>query len=85
MADAPHPTHQSSRNHGRCGQNVLFEDLHVQFLTTCKAKGCNDHIFTNDDGRAFAGLHAFDAVIGASNDCPLERPITVEELSPPEH
>jgi len=72
MADAPHPNHLGSSNHGGRGHNVMFEDLHVKFLTTCKAQGCNDHIFTNDDGRASAGLHAFDAVIGASNDCPVE-------------
>ena len=70
MADAPSPTHRTSLNHGGCGQNVLFEDLHVQYLTTCKAKGCNDHIFTNDEGLARAGLHELDSVIGASHDSP---------------
>jgi hypothetical protein len=75
MADTPHSTYRTSSNHGGRGQNVMFEDLHVKYLTTCKAQGCNDHIFTNDEGRASAGLHAFDSVIGASNDCPLEMPI----------
>jgi len=84
MADAPHPMNRTSLNHGQCGQNVMFEDLHVQYLTTCKVNGCNDDIFINDDGRAFAGLHAFDAVIGASEDRPLETPVEAEGLSPPE-
>lgn len=75
MADAPHPKFRTPANHGRFGHNVLFEDLHVQYLTTCRAKGCEDHIFTNDDGRAFAGLHAYDSVIGASGDRPLEVPL----------
>lgn len=85
MADAPSPNapHRSSLNHGGCGQNVLFEDLHVQYLTTCKAKGCNDHIFTNDEGLARAGLHELDAVIGASDDSPLDDPAPVQEPSGP--
>ena len=72
MADAPSPNfpHRSSDNHGGCGQNVLFEDLHVQYLTTCTAKGCTDHIFINDEGLARAGLHELDSVIGASHDSP---------------
>jgi hypothetical protein len=50
-------------NHGGCGQNVLFEDGHVQYLTTCRARGCQDDIFTNDDGEVGPGLHANDSVI----------------------
>lgn len=85
MADAPSPTtpYHHSLNHGGCGQNVLFEDLHVQFLTTCKAKGCNDHIFVNDEGLVRAGLHEGDSVIGASDDRPLDAPMAVEELDLP--
>jgi hypothetical protein len=67
VADAPNPTPPyHSHNHGGCGQNVLFEDLHVQYLTTCKAHGCTDDIFTNDDGKVAPGLHAHDSVIGPS-------------------
>jgi hypothetical protein len=72
MADAPSgvpPFH--TLNHGACGQNVLFEDFHVVYLTTCKAHGCNDDIFTNDDGQVAPGLHAHDAVIGPSFSKPL--------------
>lgn len=85
MADAPSPTsrYRISLNHGGCGQNVLFEDLHVQYLTTCKARGCTDHIFVNDEGQAHAGLHERDSVIGASDDIPLENPMPIEEPSLP--
>ena len=65
LADAPaaaSPYH--SLNHEGRGQNVLFEDVHVQYLTTCKAHGCSDNIFVNDDGKRAPGLHRNDAVIG---------------------
>jgi hypothetical protein len=68
VADAPGlaaPYHSS--NHGGCGQNVLFEDGHVQYLTTCRARGCRDEIFTNDDGEVAPGLHPDDAVIGPNS------------------
>ena len=67
VADAPNPSPPyHSHNHGGCGQNVLFEDMHVQYLTTCKAHGCTDDIFTNDAGQVAPGLHAEDAVISPS-------------------
>jgi hypothetical protein len=74
MADSPCPNAplRRSDNHEGHGQNVLFGDMHVQYLTSCKAKGCTDHIFVNDAGKPSAGLHERDAVIGASDDCPLE-------------
>ena len=51
VADAPSGgLVDRSGNHDRRGQNVLFEDGHVQYLTTCTARGCKDHIFTNDEG-----------------------------------
>lgn len=68
MADAPHTEAPfRSLNHGGCGQNVLFEDGHVQYLTTCRAHGCKDDIFTNDEGKIAPGLHANDSVIGPSS------------------
>ncbi len=65
VADAP-PSGLTDRsaNHDRRGQNVLFEDGHVQYLTTCKARGCMDHIYRNDNGQQAPGLHAHDAVLG---------------------
>ena len=79
MADAPSaasPIH--SLNHGGCGQNVLFEDLHVQYLTTCKAQGCKDNIYVNDDGQVAAGMHLNDAVIGPSHAKPVIVPVVDE-------
>ncbi len=60
-----------SANHGSCGQNVLFEDQHVQYLTTCRAHGCTDDFFTNDEGRVQPGLHPNDAVLGPSHAKPM--------------
>lgn len=85
MADAPNPAapNRHSLNHGGCGQNVLFEDLHVQYLTTCTAKGCKDHFYFNDDGKPYAGLHEGDTVIGASDECPMVTPTNVQQFSVP--
>jgi prepilin-type processing-associated H-X9-DG protein len=79
LADAPCPTtpFRHSINHNGRGQNVMFADLHVQFLPTCTPKGCNDHIFVNDQGEAEPGLHEGDSVIGASDDAPLVEPMTI--------
>ncbi len=86
MADAPNAkaAHHASMNHGGCGQNVLFEDLHVKFMTTCRAYGCNnDHIFENEEGQPYAGLHEDDVVLGASDAMPMIRPVHDEaELVP---
>ena len=82
MADAPNgdlprgqgpvlPAQLSSLNHGRRGQNVLFEDGHVEFLKTFNADGSTDNIFLNDDGQPTAGVHRDDAVIGPSHAHPL--------------
>jgi hypothetical protein len=77
MADAPNfkPPYRSL-NHQGCGQNVLFEDLHVQYLTSCKARGCSDDIYLNDEGEVAPGLHPNDAVIGPSAFRPLFTPIS---------
>jgi hypothetical protein len=73
LADAPnlHLTEIQSANHGRRGQNVLFEDGHVQLLTSCRASGCLDDIFRNDLGEVGAGQHANDAVIASSGSRPV--------------
>jgi hypothetical protein len=65
------PAQLSSLNHGRRGQNVLFEDGHVEFLKGCNADGCPDNIFLNDQGQPTAGIHRNDAVIGPSHAHPL--------------
>jgi hypothetical protein len=72
MADAPsdRPEHQSE-NHGGWGQNVLFENNSVKFVTTSKPGGSSDDFFTNDAGQVSAGLQQNDSVIGASKAAPI--------------
>ncbi len=65
MADVPSldgPPHLSL-NHGGRGQNVLFEDEHVRFLTTACAPEVNDHFFVNAEGRLDLGVHRDDSAI----------------------
>lgn len=68
MADAPslmRPDRQSE-NHGGQGQNVLYEDLHVKFLTLTHAESSLDDIFENDDHQVGPGLQCDDSVIVGS-------------------
>ncbi len=74
-SDAPSPSLPShlSENHGRLGQNVLFEDGHVRFLTSPQPSDSGgDDFFMNDDGVVAAGLHQNDAVIGAGATPPIQ-------------
>ena len=70
MADSPSPAldGEPSGNHGRLGQNVLFEDGTVRFLrwedlTHGCALLCDDLLFLNDNGEVAPGQHPEDAVI----------------------
>jgi hypothetical protein len=75
VSDAPsreQAGHQSP-NHGGRGQNVLFEDGHVDFLTSSKPCDLADDIFVNDAGLVAAGLQEDDAVIGPSDASPLNQ------------
>jgi hypothetical protein len=72
-ADAPGrwaPGHQSE-NHGRYGQNVLFEDGHVRFLVSPRPNDRSDDYFLNDDGYLAAGRHRNDSAIGAGATPPI--------------
>ena len=72
MADAPDDeTAGRSANHGASGQNVLFEDMHVDFLKSCRLVDCDDHIYMNDQGLVGAGIGPDDAVIGRSPSRPM--------------
>ncbi len=73
MADSPSYAVLSlqSRNHGGNGQNVLYEDGHVKFLSTTKPLGLSDDVFTNDDGLVAAGMHADDSVIVSGPSTPI--------------
>ena len=73
MADAPsndRPDHQSD-NHGGLGQNVLFEDLHVEFCSTTRPGDGSDDIYANDNHEVAPGLHRDDAVIASSGTAPV--------------
>ncbi len=73
LADAPSRDHQDrmSGNHGACGQNLLFEDFHVEYVTGCRTRACRDHIFENRNGEQAAGLDRDDVVIGPSEASPF--------------
>jgi hypothetical protein len=68
MSDAPslHLASSQSDNHGGRGQNVLFEDLRVEFLSTSLGNGGFDHLFRSRRGYFEAGLDDHDSVIGPS-------------------
>jgi hypothetical protein len=73
LADAPSPTLDGhpSRNHGRFGQNVLFESGHVTFLRTdADGSPLRSHL-CNDRGSVAAGVHVNDSVIAPSHATPL--------------
>jgi hypothetical protein len=83
MADAPGESGSFSEHHGRSGQNVLFEDWHVQFRkssTYPSANGQQDDIFVNDAGDRAAGLHPDDAVLGDSDTPPLPAVVETEAV-----
>ena len=55
LGDAPSADGFHSYNHGGCGQNVWFEDGHVDYLTTCFLAGADDNYFRNLDGEVGPG------------------------------
>ena len=73
MADAPSTDrpHRQSSNHGGQGQNVLFDDGHVDFCRTTRPGSGNDDIFCNDNDRVAVGLHGDDSVVAASGTPPI--------------
>ncbi len=69
MADSPPPQvaelcELNSTNHGGSGQNVLFSDGHVQWLTIRTWNG--DDIFLNQARQIAPGLSRGDFVLGSS-------------------
>ena len=73
MADVPDATYPGfqSVNHGGRGQNVLYEDGHVRFLTSPRPAPDTDDVFVNDSGLVGAGSRRDDSVIAASSAVPL--------------
>ena len=65
MADRPTGDSVSRRsmNHDGIGQNVLFEDGHVEFLRETKERTLGDLYFVSDRGRVEPGMHIKDALI----------------------
>ncbi len=80
VSDAPslHLEGLRSANHGGLGQNVLYEDGHVDFQTECSARGIDDHLFTNNENQIAAGCDAEDVVIARSESRPLAQPIMLD-------
>jgi len=79
LADAPidNLRNVSLTNH-LSGQNVVFEDGHVKFLTSRQRPGTRqDDLFLNAKGQEGAGLHAEDVVLGGSAISPL--PVALPE------
>ncbi|MCA9263726.1 MAG: hypothetical protein KDA60_07740 [Planctomycetales bacterium] len=67
---------QMSANHSLRGLNVMFDDMHVDFVPTCRLADCSgyvDNIFLNDFGAVRPGAHANDSVLAASSVRPISR------------
>jgi hypothetical protein len=77
VADAPSnlQPRRVSANHRPRGQNVLYEDGHVQFLCLPQAHLWIDDPFHNREGWIAAGVDQEDAVLGVSWDPPLPVPL----------
>lgn len=73
MADAPSTERENrqSLNHNGRGQNVLYEDGHVEFEVSPMPDSLADDIFLNDEGIMAAGVHENDSVIGPSMAPPI--------------
>lgn len=73
LADAPslHLPGRQSGNHAGRGQNVLFEDLHIEFLESPQRDGLGDDFFRNRYGFVEAGVDEGDSVVVPSFVRPL--------------
>lgn len=73
MSDAPslHLVASQSDNHAGRGQNVLFEDLRVEFLSTSLGNEGYDHLFRSRGGYFEAGWDDDDSVIAPSFVSPI--------------
>ncbi len=59
----------NSPNHGGKGQNVLFRDGHVEFVTT-RTRGTDHDLYLNAEQKAAAGRGPTDVVLGRSDAVP---------------
>lgn len=69
LADAPACSIRGlpSQYHDGSGQNVFFDDGHVEFLTECTDCVTDDNIYVNAMGVVGAGVDMNDAVLGGSD------------------
>ncbi|ADB16999.1 hypothetical protein Psta_2329 [Pirellula staleyi DSM 6068] len=77
LGDAPcdsQPGRRSS-NHGGRGQNVLYEDGHIAFISCHDCDSLPDDPFHNHQGAVAAGTDPNDSVLGHGFDSPI--PITL--------
>jgi hypothetical protein len=74
LSDAPVPgsSELRSRNHGRDGQNVLYEDGSMRYVVWPTEGELPDDPFLNNHGRNAAGDGPNDAVLGGSATSPLD-------------
>ncbi len=72
LADAPSPEHPAcqSFHHGGGGQNVCFEDGHVEFVVGCRLPASEDHLFLNHQGILAPGIGPDDAVVAPATARP---------------
>ncbi len=70
LADAPDETGERSDNHPDGRHYVLFEDGHVERLSSDGIHLDDDHLYRNHDGEIRAGKDDEDAVIGDSHHQP---------------
>lgn len=82
VGDAPSDSQprRISANHLGRGQNVLYEDGHIQLWKQLPNPGLFDDPYHNRDGWVAAGVDENDAVLGASADVPL--PIRLPAAQP---
>ena len=72
LADAPCDAQpgRASRNHLGRGQNVFFEDGHIEWCPKIGTPHLPDDPYHNYDGEVAAGIDRNDGVLGASHDRP---------------
>lgn len=71
-----------SANHNGCGQNVLFQDGHVEFVSFCHKNSSDEHLFLNEDNQHAAGNSELDIVLVRSEAGPLGLEAQVYKASP---
>jgi hypothetical protein len=72
---------RASGNHRGQGQNVLYEDGHLRFVSSVSDPQLPDDPFHNRKGWVAAGVDSDDAVLGASADPPLP-PMLFSDMMP---